>query len=155
MLATLIALVAIGARYVEIGIRKAGEKIKEGAIEAGKAVKSSYKDLIDKLPEVQRRENNFEKLISNLMEKNIEADKGERTMLSNEMKIIKMLQNQEQLAAIGQLIGEDKADLLNNLISKGGVMLLLFIHFFEQSTPTSNTHFSDYNIQFLIMFFYR
>lgn len=101
VLATLIALVAIGARYVGIGIGKAGEKIKEGAIEAGKAVKSSYKDLIDKLPEVQRRENNFEKLISNLMEKNLEADEGERTMLSNEIKIIKMLQNQEQLAAIG------------------------------------------------------
>jgi len=119
VLATLIALVAIGARYVGIGIGKAGEKIKEGAIKAGKAVKSSYKDLIDKLPEVQRRENNFEKLISNLMEKNLEADEGERTMLSNEIKIIKMLQNQEQLAAIGQLIGEDKAGLLNNLMSKG------------------------------------
>ncbi|MFP3014866.1 MAG: hypothetical protein ACEY3B_00875 [Wolbachia sp.] len=119
VLATLIALVAIGARYVGIGIGKAGEKIKEGAIEAGKAVKSSYKDLIDKLPEVQRRENNFEKLISNLMEKNLEADEEERTMLSNEIKIIKMLQNQEQLAAIGQLIREDKAGLLNNLMSKG------------------------------------
>ncbi len=119
VLATLIALVAIGARYVGIGIGKAGEKIKEGAIEAGKAVKSSYKDLIDKLPEVQRRENNFEKLISNLMEKNLEADEEERTMLSNEIKIVKMLQNQEQLAAIGQLIGEDKASLLNNLMSKG------------------------------------
>ncbi|WP_265027275.1 hypothetical protein [Wolbachia endosymbiont (group A) of Bombylius major] len=119
VLATLIALVAIGARYVGIGIGKAGEKIKEGAIEAGKAVKSSYKDLIDKLPEVQRRENNFEKLISNLIEKNLEADEGERTMLSNEIKIIKMLQNQEQLAAIGQLIREDKAGLLNNLMSKG------------------------------------
>ncbi|WP_447933050.1 hypothetical protein [Wolbachia endosymbiont of Dactylopius coccus] len=119
VLATLIALVAIGARYIGIGIVKAGEKIKEGAIEAGKAVKSSYKDLIDKLPEVQRRENNFEKLISNLMEKNLEADERERTMLSNEIKTIKMLQNQEQLAAIGQLIGEDKAGLLNNLMSKG------------------------------------
>ncbi|WCR58029.1 hypothetical protein [Wolbachia endosymbiont of Ctenocephalides felis wCfeJ] len=119
VLATLIALVAIGARYVGIGIGKAGEKIKEGAIEAGKAVKSSYKDLIDKLPEVQRRENNFEKLISNLMEKNLEADEGERTMLSNEIKIIKMLQNQKQLAAIGQLIREDKAGLLHNLMSKG------------------------------------
>ncbi|UVW84337.1 hypothetical protein [Wolbachia endosymbiont of Aedes albopictus] len=119
VLATLIALVAIGARYVGIGIGKAGKKIKEGAIEVGKAVKSSYKDLIDKLPEVQRRENNFEKLISNLMEKNLEADEGERTMLSNEIKIIKMLQNQEQLAAIRQLIREDKAGLLNNLMSKG------------------------------------
>lgn len=119
VLATLIALVAIGARYVGIGIGKAGEKIKEGAIEAGKAVKSSYKDLIDKLPTVQARENNFEKLISNLMEKNLEADEGERTMLSNEIKIIKMLRNQEQLAAIEQLIGGDKAGLLNNLMSKG------------------------------------
>lgn len=119
VLATLIALVAIGARYVGIGIGRAGEKIKEGAIEAGKVVKSSYKDLIDRLPEVQRRENNFEKLISNLMEKNLEADEGERTMLSNKIKIIKMLQNQEQLAAIGQLVGEDNTDLLNNLMSKG------------------------------------
>ncbi|WP_265041013.1 hypothetical protein [Wolbachia endosymbiont (group A) of Calamotropha paludella] len=53
------------------------------------------------------------------MEKNLEADEGERTMLSNEIKIIKMLQNQEQLAAIRQLIREDKAGLLNNLMSKG------------------------------------
>ncbi|WP_264686837.1 glycine zipper family protein [Wolbachia endosymbiont (group B) of Rhopobota naevana] len=112
-----VALVAIAA--IGYAIYQHRGEIKEGAMKAGKEVKSFVKDVIDKLPTIQARENNFEKLISNLMEKNLEADEGKRTMLSNEIKIIKMLQNQEQLAAIGQLIGEDKAGLLNNLISKG------------------------------------
>ncbi|MBS9531403.1 MULTISPECIES: phage tail tape measure protein [unclassified Wolbachia] len=112
-----VALVAIAA--IGYAIYQHRGEIKEGAMKAGKEVKSFVKDVIDKLPTIQDRENNFEKLISNLMEKNLEADEGKRTMFSNEIKIIKMLRNQEQLAAIGQLIGEDKAGLLNNLISKG------------------------------------
>lgn len=121
----LVAIAAIGyAIYqhrseIKENVDKGASKATQGTVEFGKAVKSFVKNIIDKLPEVQRRENNFEKLISNLMKKNLEPDEGERTMLSNEIKIIKMLQNQEQLAAIGQLIGEDKADLLNNLMSKG------------------------------------
>ncbi|WP_425386125.1 hypothetical protein [Wolbachia endosymbiont (group A) of Barypeithes pellucidus] len=123
VLATLIALVAIGARYVGIGIGKAGEKIKEGAIEAGKAVKSSYKDLIDKLPTVQARENNFDRLYRDLLvgiadNSKLKAEQSVEDA-QNEKKIVEMLQNKEQLAAIGQLIGEDNADLLNNLMSKG------------------------------------
>ncbi|WP_374699657.1 glycine zipper family protein [Wolbachia endosymbiont (group A) of Limnophora tigrina] len=113
-----VALVAIAA--IGYAIYQHRGEIKEGAMKAGKEVKSFVKDVIDKLPTIQARENNFGKLISNLMEKNLEADEGKKTILNNEtIKIIKMLQNQEQLAAIGQLIGEDKADLLNNLISKG------------------------------------
>ncbi|WP_264375144.1 MULTISPECIES: glycine zipper family protein [unclassified Wolbachia] len=95
----LVAIVAIGyAIYQHRG------EIKEGAMKAGKEVKSFVKDVIDKLPTIQARENNFEKLISNLMEKNLEADEGKRTMLSNEIKIIKMLQNQEQKSAIQELV---------------------------------------------------
>ncbi|WP_353281538.1 glycine zipper family protein [Wolbachia endosymbiont (group B) of Horisme vitalbata] len=116
-----VALVAIAA--IGYAIYQHRGEIKEGAMKAGKEVKSFVKDVIDKLPTIQARENNFEKLTSNLMEKNFEADEEKKTILNNEtikiIKIIKMLQNQEQLAAIRQLIGEDKADLLNNLISKG------------------------------------
>ncbi|WP_223823036.1 MULTISPECIES: hypothetical protein [Wolbachia] len=66
VLATLIALVGIGARYAGIGIVKAGEKIKEGAIDAGKAVKSLSKNLGDKLPEVGPKKDNFSKLYNSL-----------------------------------------------------------------------------------------
>ncbi|WP_254229308.1 hypothetical protein [Wolbachia pipientis] len=54
VLATLIALVAIGARYVGIGI--------------GKAVKSFVKDVIDELPTFQARKNNFSRLEINTNE---------------------------------------------------------------------------------------
>jgi len=227
VLATLIALVAIGARYVGIGIGKAGEKIKEGVIEAGKAVKSSYKDLIDKLPTIQARENNFDKFKNDLSGRTIEigtAQKREETgedetknNLSNMLEVVKMLQNKEAgllnnlmskgtstheedmeklvdfmsefqpaIMAIGSDIkeveqkvnekvqeikpdsqlGSSSAERVSEegiigpgrtqkLLLESGVTLLLFIHFFEQSTSTSNTHLSDYNIQFLIMFFYR
>lgn len=115
VLATLIALVAIGARYVGIGIGKAGEKIKEGAIEAGKEVKSSYKDLIDKLPKFVRRNNNFDQFKKDLYERIIEIDEvqkreviGEddetKNDISNKLEIVKMLYNKEQLMSIKELV---------------------------------------------------
>ncbi|WP_374698674.1 hypothetical protein [Wolbachia endosymbiont (group B) of Limnophora tigrina] len=130
VLATLIALVAIGARYVGIGIGKAGEKIKEGAIDAGKAVKSSYKDLIDKLPTIQARENNFSRLKTNVLEtianiglKNNEDIDVEKA-LGNRRKILEMLQNEEQRSAIKELVKEGvtkdfSEDDISRLISKG------------------------------------
>ncbi len=134
VLATLIALVAIGARYVGIGIGKAGEKIKEGAIDAGKAVKSSYKDLIDKLPIIQARENNFDKFKNDLSERIIEIDTAQKreeigedetkNNLSNNLKMVKMLQNKEQLMAIKELIKDGtiknfSEDDMNKLLEKG------------------------------------
>lgn len=134
VLATLIALVAIGARYVGIGIGKAGEKIKEGAIEAGKAVKSSYKDLIDKLPTIQARENNFDKFKNNLSGRIIEigtAQKREETgedetknNLSNMLEVVKILQNKEQLMAIKELVKDGtiqnfSEDDMSRLLEKG------------------------------------
>lgn len=113
VLATLIALVAIGARYVGIGIGKAGEKIKEGAIEAGKAVKSSYKDLIDKLPTIQARENNEET-----------GEDETKNNLSNMLEVVKMLQNKEQLMAIKELVKDGtiqnfSEDDMSRLLEKG------------------------------------
>ncbi|RDD34788.1 hypothetical protein Wcon_01121 [Wolbachia endosymbiont of Cylisticus convexus] len=125
VLATLIALVAIGARYVGIGIGKAGEKIKEGAIEAGKAVKSLYKDLIDKLPTVQARENNFEKLKNDLMKQHYKnANQEEKTTLDNKLKIVEMLQNEEQRSAIKELVKDGTIqnfleDDMSRLMNKG------------------------------------
>ncbi len=130
VLATLIALVAIGARYVGIGIGKAGEKIKEGAIEAGKAVKSSYKDLIDKLPTVQARENNFSRLRTNVLEtianislkdnEGVDAKKG----LDDGKKILEMLQNERQRSAIQELVKNGtiqnfSEDDMSRLLEKG------------------------------------
>ncbi|MCA7010531.1 glycine zipper family protein [Wolbachia endosymbiont of Tribolium confusum] len=115
-----VALVAIAAIGYLI-YQNRGE-IKEGAIECGKAVKSFVKDVIDKLPTIQAKKNNFKKLISNLMEKNLEADEGERTTLSNEIKIIKMLQNKEQLMAIKELVKNGKIQdfsEINKLLEKG------------------------------------
>lgn len=54
-----------------------------------------------------------------MTKQSLKANEEERTILDKKVKIIGMLQNQKQLAAIGQLIGENKAGLLNNLISKG------------------------------------
>ncbi|WP_245970183.1 hypothetical protein [Wolbachia endosymbiont of Bemisia tabaci] len=100
VLATLIALVAIGGRYVGIGIGKAGEKIKEGAIAVGKAVESSYKNTVDKFPTIQARENNFDKLhekLSKFIRDNLESEeKGEVKNARDEDIVIEMLQNQEQ-----------------------------------------------------------
>ncbi|EAL59970.1 conserved hypothetical protein [Wolbachia endosymbiont of Drosophila simulans] len=130
VLATLIALVAIGTRYVGIGIGRAGEKIKEGAIETGKAVKSSYKDLIDKLPTVQARENNFSRLRTNVLEtianislkdnKNVDTKKG----FDDGKKILEMLQNEGQRSAIQELVKNGtiqnfSKDDMSRLLEKG------------------------------------
>ncbi|MGL9757376.1 MAG: hypothetical protein ACR5LA_00570 [Wolbachia sp.] len=128
VLATLIALVAIGARYVGIGIGKAGEKIKEGAIDAGKAVKSSYKDLIDKLPTIKTREKNFYKLHIELLAGIADGSKlkeGQNTEdAQNQNKILEMLQNEVQQSAIKKLVEEgviknfSKEDM-KKLVEKG------------------------------------
>ncbi|WP_264330636.1 hypothetical protein [Wolbachia endosymbiont (group B) of Erebia ligea] len=134
VLATLIALVAIGALYVGIGIGKAGEKIKEGAIDAGKAVRGSYKDLIDKLPTIQARENNFDKFKNDLSERIIaistaqkreEAGEDEtKNNLSNMLEVVKMLQNEVQQSAIKKLVEEGviknfSKDDMTRLLKKG------------------------------------
>ncbi|QCB63053.1 hypothetical protein EJB00_05925 [Wolbachia endosymbiont of Drosophila mauritiana] len=128
VLATLIALVAIGGRYVGIGIGKAGEKIKEGAIEAGKAVKSSYKDLIDKLPTIQARENNFDRLRSELLagiadDSKLKAGQSMEEA-KNQNKIVEMLRNEGQQSAIQELVKNgtienfSEADMIR-LLEKG------------------------------------
>ncbi len=106
VLATLIALVAIGARYVGIGIGKAGEKIKEGAIEAGKAVKSFVKDVIDKLPTIQDRDKNFYKLYQELSQLVLQpgTEGSEIKNIKDKAKVIEMLRNQEQKSAIQELV---------------------------------------------------
>ncbi|WP_338481961.1 hypothetical protein [Wolbachia endosymbiont (group A) of Nomada hirtipes] len=108
VLATLIALVAIGARYVGIGIVKAGEKIKEGAIDAGKAVKSLSKNLGYKLPEVGPKKDNFSKLYNSLAQEIIGynmSEEGEKIKnAQSKAKVIGMLQNEGQRSAIQELV---------------------------------------------------
>lgn len=115
----LVAIVAIG-----YAIYQNRSEIKEGAIEFGKAVKSFVKDVIDKLPTIQARENNFGKLISNLTEQGLKANDEERTILDNKVKIIEMLRNQEQKSAIQELVKDGtiknflEADM-SRLLEKG------------------------------------
>lgn len=97
-----VALVAIAA--IGYAIYQHRGEIKEGAIEFGKAVKSFVKDVIDKLPTIQARENNFGKLISNLTKQDLKATGEERTILDNKVKIIEMLRNEEQRSAIRKLV---------------------------------------------------
>ncbi|CAI5594886.1 hypothetical protein ACSYGS_06045 [Wolbachia pipientis] len=108
VLATLIALVGIGARYAGIGIVKAGEKIKEGAIDAGKAVKSLSKNLGDKLPEVGPKKDNFSKLYNSLAQEIIGynmSEEGEKIKnAQSKAKVIGMLQNEGQRSAIQELV---------------------------------------------------
>uniref|UniRef100_UPI00334012FB glycine zipper family protein n=1 Tax=Wolbachia endosymbiont (group B) of Pilophorus perplexus TaxID=3066160 RepID=UPI00334012FB len=116
-----VALVAIAA--IGYAIYQHRGEIKEGAMKAGKEVKSFVKDVIDKLPTIQPRENNFDRLRSELLAAiadNTKLKAGQSIEdANNQNKIVEMLRNQEQLAAIGQLIGENKAVLLSNLMSKG------------------------------------
>ncbi|WP_353281878.1 hypothetical protein [Wolbachia endosymbiont (group A) of Aleiodes leptofemur] len=108
VLATLIALVGIGARYAGIGIVKEGEKIKEGAIDAGKAVKSLSKNLGDKLPEVGPKKDNFSKLYNSLAQEIIGynmSEEGEKIKnAQSKAKVIGMLQNEGQRSAIQELV---------------------------------------------------
>lgn len=128
VLATLIALVAIGARYVGIGIGKAGEKIKEGAVETGKAVKSFVKDVIDKLPTIQDRDKNFYKLYQELSQLLLQPGKegSEIKNIQDKAQIIEMLRNEGQQSAIQELVkngtiqkfsGDDMSRLLNKGLS--------------------------------------
>ena len=116
------ALVAIAA--IGYAIYQHRGEIKEGAIEAGKTVKSFVKDVIDKLPTIQARENNFGKLISNLTKQVLKANDEERTILKNKVQIIEMLQNEGQRSAIQELvkdreIKEFSKQNMNKLLEKG------------------------------------
>ncbi|WP_265024856.1 MULTISPECIES: hypothetical protein [unclassified Wolbachia] len=133
VLATLIALVAIGARYVGIGIGKAGEKIKEGAIDSGKAVKSLVKDVIDKLPTFQARKNNFSRLeintnesLNNVTSKGQKDDKNKEYIkdFSDNIAILNMLQDQKKRSAIQELVENGtiknfSKDDMTKLLKKG------------------------------------
>ncbi|MFL3876711.1 hypothetical protein wTkk_000631 [Wolbachia endosymbiont of Trichogramma kaykai] len=117
-----VALVAIAA--IGYAIYQHRGEIKEGAIEAGKAVKSFVKDVIDKLTTIQARENNFGKLISNLTKQGHKANEEERTILDHKVKIIEMLQNKEQLMAIKELVKDRtiqnfSKDDMSRLLEKG------------------------------------
>ncbi|WP_246433104.1 hypothetical protein [Wolbachia endosymbiont of Spodoptera picta] len=82
------------------------------------------KDVIDKLPTIQARENNFGKLISNLTKQGLKANEEERTILDNKVKIIEMLRNKEQLMAIKKLVKDRtiqnfSRDDMSRLLEKG------------------------------------
>lgn len=121
-LAGFVALVAIAA--IGYAIYQHRGEIKEGVLDAGKAIKSFVKDLIDKLPTVQAKENNFAKLKNDLLEQYPKSTGEEQTTLNNKIEIIKMLQNKEQRSAIEKLVeGEEIKDFskedMKRLIEKG------------------------------------
>ncbi|UIP92200.1 glycine zipper family protein [Wolbachia pipientis] len=101
-----VALVAIAV--IGYAIYQHRGEIKEGAIEAGKAVKSFVKDVIDKLPIIQARENNFDRLRSKLLAGIADDSKlktGQSMEKAKELnKIVEMLQNQKQKSAIQELV---------------------------------------------------
>ncbi|QOD38277.1 glycine zipper family protein [Candidatus Wolbachia massiliensis] len=119
----ILAIAAIG--YVIYQYR--GE-IKEGLIEAGKAIKSFVKNLIDKLPTFQNRNNNFYKLYQELSQLIVDTygseKEGEAKNALDKAKVIEMLQNEEQRSAIGELvkegvIGNFSKEDMDRLIEKG------------------------------------
>ncbi len=127
-LAGFVALVTIAAIGYVIYQRR-GE-IKEGAIEAGKAVKSFVKDAIDKLPTTQSRENNFSRLKTNVLEAiaNISlkdsTDVNIKEYLADRKKILEMLQNEGQRSAIQELVKNGtienfSEDDMSRLMNKG------------------------------------
>ncbi|WP_353287250.1 glycine zipper family protein [Wolbachia endosymbiont (group B) of Gerris lacustris] len=119
----LVAIAAIGYLIYQ----NRGE-IKEGAIEVGKAVKSFVKDVIDKLPTIQARENNFDRLRSELLagiadDSKLKAGQSVEDA-KNQNKIVEMLQNQEQKSVIQELVKNGtiqnfSEDDMSRLLNKG------------------------------------
>lgn len=101
-----VALVAIAAIGYLI-YQNRGE-IKEGAVEAGKAVKRAWKSLQNIFPTIKAREKNFDRLNRELLEgiaNNSKLKAGQTAEdAKNQNKIVEMLQNQEQQSAIVELI---------------------------------------------------
>ncbi|MDR3132111.1 MAG: glycine zipper family protein [Rickettsiales bacterium] len=133
-LVALVAIVAIGyAIYqhrgeMKEGIGKAGKEVKEGAVEWGKAIKSLVKDLIDKLPTFQARENNFSKLREDLLQGitgyDVSKESEKIKDAQDKVKVIKMLQSEGQRSAIKELIKDGtiqnfSEDEMKRLIEKG------------------------------------
>ncbi|WP_265031201.1 glycine zipper family protein [Wolbachia endosymbiont (group A) of Tiphia femorata] len=125
-LAGFVALVAIAA--IGYAIYQHRGEIKEGAIEAGKAVKSFVKNVIDKLPTIQARENNFDRLYRNLLvgiadNSKLKAEQSVEDA-QNEKKIVEMLQNEGQRSAIQELVKNGtiqnfSKDDMSRLLEKG------------------------------------
>jgi hypothetical protein len=133
-LVALVAIVAIGyAIYqrrgeMKEGIGKVSEEVKEGAVEWGKAIKSFVKDLIDKLPTFQARENNFGRLhgeLSKFIRDNLESKEDAKVKDARDKAIvIEMLQDKDQRSAIEKLVeGEEIKDFpkedMKRLVDKG------------------------------------
>ncbi|MFP3027094.1 MAG: glycine zipper family protein [Wolbachia sp.] len=121
-----VALVAIAA--IGYAIYQHRGEIKEGAIEAGKAVKSFVKDVIDKLPTIQARENNFDRLRSELLAGIADNSKLKVKQIvedaKNQNKIVEMLLNEEKRSAIRELVKDGtiqnfSEDDMSKLLEKG------------------------------------
>ncbi|MGL9718047.1 MAG: hypothetical protein ACR5K9_05140 [Wolbachia sp.] len=128
-----LAIVAIAA--IGYAVYKHRGEIKEGAIDAGKAIKSFVKNLIDQLPTIQARENNFSRLKASVLTSIIQiiseevhteekADAKIKKEFVDKEKIVKILQDKEQRSAIKELIkdgtikGFSKEDM-DRLVGKG------------------------------------
>jgi hypothetical protein len=91
VLAGLLAIVAIAA--ISYAVYKHRGKIKEGALDAGKAIKSFVKNVIDKIPrvEIQEREKNFYKLYKELSQLALRTGSEEIKNIQNKAKVIETL----------------------------------------------------------------
>ncbi|MBR9983240.1 MAG: glycine zipper family protein [Wolbachia endosymbiont of Homalodisca vitripennis] len=101
-----VALVAIAA--ISYAIYQHRGEIQQGVIDIGKKVKSSCKDLLDLFPTIKARENNFDRLRSELLTGIADDSKLKEGQsvenAKNQNKIVEMLQNQKQKSAIQKLV---------------------------------------------------
>lgn len=114
-----VALFAIAA--IGYAIYQHRYKIKEGAIDAGKEVKSFVKDVIDKLT---WEKTNFSRLEKEFIHDMVYPTDDEKSKeAQNKIRIIKMLQNEEKRSAIKNLVEEVIQDFskedMKRLIEKG------------------------------------
>uniref|UniRef100_A0A3B0JGP5 Uncharacterized protein n=1 Tax=Wolbachia endosymbiont of Aleurodicus floccissimus TaxID=2152762 RepID=A0A3B0JGP5_9RICK len=121
-----VALVAIAA--ISYAIYQHRGEIQEGVIDIGKEVKSEWKDLLDIFPTIKARENNFDRLRSELLTGIADDSKLKEGQsvenAKNQNKIVEMLRNQEQKSAIQELVKDGtiknflEADM-SRLLEKG------------------------------------
>lgn len=110
----LVAIAAIGYLIyqnrgeIKEGAIGVGKDVKTLHIEAGKVVKSFVKNIIDKLPTIQARESNFDRLLRELLTGIADDSKLKEGQsvenAKNQNKIVEMLQNQKQKSAIQKLV---------------------------------------------------
>lgn len=134
----LVAIVAIG-----YAIYQNRSEIKEGAIEAGKAVSRFINHVRDAMPEFKTGEKCIENLYTTSLRKREElkenkeneSKENEMNKLDETIEIIKMLRDENQSSAIEKLMKEEKIpkfEEMEKLLSKGNRHTKLYMKTFEE-----------------------